>query len=296
MKKVIVVVGPTAVGKTKIAIELAKHYNLDVISGDSVAIYKRLDIGSAKPTKEEMDGVKHYLIDIKEPTEDYSAFDFQKEARQIMDKNDLSLICGGTGLYIQSALFNYEFKSSKRDFEFEEKMKHLSNDELYNLLLSKDSSIDQTKIHKNNRKRVLRALEVLNETNSSIHSFNHKDEKLYDYFIVYLRLDREVLYERINKRVDIMMENGLLDEVYSLYKDGIYPHAIGYQEFIPYFQNEESLETCIEEIKKNSRHLAKRQETWFKNQMDSHFYDVDLNCISNTVSLIIKDIDNWRMK
>ena len=296
MKKVIVVVGPTAVGKTKIAIMLAKHYNLDVISGDSVAIYKRLDIGSAKPTKEEMDGVKHYLIDIKEPTEDYSACDFQREARQIMDKSDLSLICGGTGLYIQSALFNYEFKSGKRDFDFEEKMKDLSNDELYNLLLEKDPSIDTNKIHKNNRKRVLRALEVLNETNSSIHSFNHKDEKLYDYFIVYLRLDREVLYERINKRVDIMMNEGLLDEVKSLYDDGIYPHAIGYQEFIPYFNNEESLETCVEEVKKNSRHLAKRQETWFKNQMDSHFYNVDLNCISNTVSEIIKDIDLWRMK
>ena len=130
MKKVIVVVGPTAVGKTKIAIELAKHYNLDVISGDSVAIYKRLDIGSAKPTIEEMDGVKHYLIDILEPTEDYSACDFQRAARSIMDQKDLSLICGGTGLYIQSTLFNYEFKSGKRDFEFEKQFSHLSNEEL----------------------------------------------------------------------------------------------------------------------------------------------------------------------
>lgn len=294
MKKVIVVVGPTAVGKTKIAIELAKHYNLDVISGDSVAIYKRLDIGSAKPTIEEMDGVKHYLIDILEPTEDYSACDFQRAARSIMDQKDLSLICGGTGLYIQSTLFNYEFKSGKRDFEFEKQFSHLSNEELYELLLKKDPNIDKTKIHPNNRKRVLRALEVLNELNQSIHDFNHKDEKLYDYFIVYLSLDRDVLYERINKRVDIMFDMGLEKEVYDLYQDGIYPHAIGYQEFLPYFRNEVSLETVKEEIKKNTRHLAKRQETWFKNQMDSHFYKVDLNNMTNTINQIIQDIDIWR--
>lgn len=294
MKKVIVVVGPTAVGKTKIAIELAKHYNLDVISGDSVAIYKRLDIGSAKPTIEEMDGVKHYLIDILDPTEDYSACDFQRAARSIMDQKDLSLICGGTGLYIQSTLFNYEFKSGKRDFEFEKQFSHLSNEELYELLLKKDPNIDKTKIHPNNRKRVLRALEVLNELNQSIHDFNHKDEKLYDYFIVYLSLDRDVLYERINKRVDIMFDMGLEKEVYDLYQDGIYPHAIGYQEFLPYFRNEVSLETVKEEIKKNTRHLAKRQETWFKNQMDSHFYKVDLNNMTNTINQIIQDIDIWR--
>ena len=237
MKKVIVVVGPTAVGKTKIAISLAKHYNLDIISGDSVAIYKRLDIGSAKPTKEEMKEVKHYLVDIKEPTEEYSAFDFQKEAREIMDKSDLSLICGGTGLYIQSAIFNYEFKSSRRDLDFEKQFDNLSNQELYDLLLSKDPNIDKTKLHPNNRKRVLRALGVLEELDSSIHSFNHKNEKLYDYFIVYLSSDREKLYDRINKRVDQMINDGLVDEVYSLYKDGIYPHAIGYQEFLPYFRN-----------------------------------------------------------
>ena len=294
MKKVIVVVGPTAVGKTKIAISLAKHYNLDIISGDSVAIYKRLDIGSAKPTKEEMKEVKHYLVDIKEPTEEYSAFDFQKEAREIMDKSDLSLICGGTGLYIQSAIFNYEFKSSRRDLDFEKQFDNLSNQELYDLLLSKDPNIDKTKLHPNNRKRVLRALGVLEELDSSIHSFNHKNEKLYDYFIVYLSSDREKLYDRINKRVDQMINDGLVDEVYSLYKDGIYPHAIGYQEFLPYFRNEINLDSAIEEVKKNTRHLAKRQETWFRNQMDSHFYKVDFDNVSITIDEIIKDIDLWR--
>ncbi len=293
MKRVIVVVGPTAVGKTKIAIELAKKYNLDVISGDSVAVYKRLDIGSAKPTIEEMDGVKHHLIDVMEPTEQFDVATFQNMARSIIDKNKLSLICGGTGLYIQSVLFNYEFKAQKRNDAFEEKFNDLSNEELYALLLKKDPNIDKEKIHPNNRKRVLRALEVMDELNESIHSFDKKKEALYDYFIIYLKMNREKLYERINKRVDIMIEDGLIDEVKSLYDDGILPHAIGYQELVPYFKGEVSLDTAIEEIKKNTRHLAKRQETWFKNQMDSHFYDVDIENINNTINQIENDLDRW---
>ena len=293
MKRVIVVVGPTAVGKTKISIELAKRYNLDVISGDSVAVYKRLDIGSAKPTKEEMDGVKHHLIDVLEPTEQFDVATFQHMVRAIIDKNDLSLICGGTGLYVQSVLFNYEFKAQKRDEDFQEKYSHLSNEELYNLLLEKDPNIDREKLHPNNRKRVLRALEVMDELNESIHSFNKKKEALYDYYIVYLNMDRQKLYERINKRVDIMVKDGLIEEVKALYDDGIYPHAIGYQELVPYFEGEISLETAIEEIKKNTRHLAKRQETWFKNQMESHFYDVDIDNINNTIEKITNDLDRW---
>ena len=293
MKRVIVVVGPTAVGKTKIAIELAKKYNLDVISGDSVAVYKRLDIGSAKPTIEEMDGVKHHLIDVMEPTEQFDVATFQNMARSIIDKNDISLICGGTGLYIQSVLFNYEFKAQKRNEAFEEKYNDLSNEELYALLLKKDPNIDKEKLHPNNRKRVLRALEVMDELNESIHSFDKKKEALYDYFIIYFKMNREKLYERINKRVDIMIEDGLIDEVKSLYDDGILPHAIGYQELVPYFKGEVSLDTAIEEIKKNTRHLAKRQETWFKNQMDSHFYDVDIENINNTINQIENDLDRW---
>ena len=294
MNKVICVVGPTAVGKTKISIELAKHYGLDVISGDSVAIYRGLDIGSAKPTIEEMDGVVHHLIDIKDPSEGYSVAEFQREARAIMDKNPLSLICGGTGLYIQSALFNYEFNASERDLSFGDKYKDLSNEELYELLLKVDSEIDREKIHPNNRKRVLRALEVHEELDKSIHSFNRKKEPLYDYFIVYLTLDRETLYDRINKRVDIMIKDGLLDEVKSLFDDGITPHAIGYQELVPYFEGLVSLDSAVDEIKKNTRHLAKRQETWFRNQMDSHFYTVNLDNIDETINSIITDIDKWR--
>lgn len=293
MNKVICVVGPTAVGKTKISIEIAKHYNIDIISGDSVAVYKELDIGSAKPTLEEMDGVIHHLIDVRNYDDGYSVADFQKEARKIMDNSPLSLICGGTGLYIQSALFNYEFNAKSRDFSFEEKYKDYSNLELYNLLLERDSNIDKDKIHPNNRKRVLRALEVYDELNQSIHSFNKKKEALYDYYIVYLTLDRELLYERINKRVDKMISDGLIDEVKGLYDKGILPHAIGYSEFVPYFEGLVSLDSVIDEIKKNTRHLAKRQETWFRNQMDSHFYIVNLDNINNTIDNIINDIDGW---
>ena len=296
MNRVIVVVGPTAVGKTKISIELAKRYNCEIISGDSVAVYKELNIGSAKPTNSEMQGVKHHLIDVLEPTEKYSVADFQVEARKIMDNNKLSLICGGTGLYVQGALFNYEFEASRRDLDFGKKYEHLSNDELYAILLKNDPNIDKEKLHPNNRKRVLRALEVLEENGKSIHSYNKRNEALYDYFIVYLSMPRELLYERINKRVDIMMNDGLLKEVKDLYDKGIYPHAIGYQEFIPYFEGAVSLETAVEEIKKNTRHLAKRQETWFKNQMTSHFYNVDVDNISSTITKIEDDINRWLEK
>ena len=296
MKKVIAILGPTAVGKTKISIMIAKHYGVDIISGDSVAVYKSLDIGSAKPTKEEMDGVIHHLIDVREPNEEYSTADFQREARRIIDNNELSIIAGGTGLYIKSAIFNYEFMAKGRDLDFGKKYENLSNEELFKLLLEKDPNIDTTKLHPNNRKRVLRALEVKEDTGDSIHSFNHKDEPLYDYFICYLSLPREILYERINKRVDQMFDDGLEKEVRDLYDKNIYPHAIGYQEFIPYFKGEITLDEVKETIKLNTRHLAKRQETWFKNQMESHFYTVNLDNINETIDNIIKDIDDWRLK
>ncbi|MDE7162005.1 MAG: tRNA (adenosine(37)-N6)-dimethylallyltransferase MiaA, partial [Anaeroplasmataceae bacterium] len=158
--KVIVIVGPTAVGKTKLSIRLAKRYHTEIISGDSIAVYKRLNIGSAKPTKEEMSGIPHHLIDAKEPTEDYSVADFQKSARVILDRNPLSIICGGTGLYIQAALFNYEFQSPKRNVSLSKRFEQMTNEELYQYLKSLDTNLDESKIHPNNRKRVLRAIEV----------------------------------------------------------------------------------------------------------------------------------------
>lgn len=291
--KVIVVVGPTAVGKTKISIELAKHYHTDIISGDSIAIYKGLDIGSAKPSIEEQDGIKHHLIDILDVTEDYSVADFQKSARKLIEERPLSIICGGTGLYIQACLFNYEFKAPKRDESFKEQFANYSNEELYDYLRSLDPSINTDRIHPNNRKRVLRALEVLLNTGKSINEFDHKEEAMYDYFIVYLTMDRTLLYERISKRVDQMITTGLIEEAKTLYDNDIYLKGIGYQELYPYFEGNVSLESAIEEIKKNTRHLAKRQETWFKNQMKSHFFNVNLENIDKTLEQIKNEIDGW---
>ena len=236
------------------------------------------------------------MIDILEPYEDYSVADFQKSARNILNQQDLSIICGGTGLYIQATLFNYEFLSEKRDDSYSLQYQALSNDELFALLKEKDPSIDEKKLHPNNRKRVLRALEVLETTGKSIYSFNRKAEAVYDYFICYLKADRNTLYKRIEQRVDAMIEAGLAEEVKALAEQNIYPKGIGYREWVPYFKQECSLEEVTEEIKKNSRHLAKRQETWFQNQMDSHFYAVNFDDLDQTIDIIKKDIQVWMEK
>lgn len=291
MEKVVVIVGPTAIGKTKISIELAKRLGLEIISGDSVAVYKRLDIGSAKPTIEEMQGVKHHLISVLEPSEQYDVSMFQTEARKIIEKNKKVIICGGTGLYIQSVLFDYKFEASKRNNNFELEFKNYSNDELYDYLLKLDSNIDQEKLHRNNRKRVLRAIEILSENynldNTAL------ERPIYDAYIIYLNVDRKLLYERINSRVDNMIKDGLVEEVKELADDGIFPHAIGYKELLPYLGGDISLECAIDEIKKNSRHLAKRQMTWFKNQMDSHFYEVNLDNVEETINVIYNDVKEF---
>ena len=296
MKKVIVIVGPTAIGKTKISVSLAKKLNLDIINGDSVSIFKELNIGSAKVTKEEMDNVRHYLVDELSPETKYSTGDFQRDARKIIEENNPIIIAGGTGLYISSVIYDYDFSASPRNESFMEQFKSYPNYELYKYLESIDKDFDHEKIHINNRKRVLRAIEVKMTTGESISKNANKNKPFYDSYIVYLNIqNRDLLYERINKRVDLMFEAGLLSEVKSLYERGIEKNAIGYSEFYPYFRNEEgyTLDTVRENIKKNSRHLAKRQITWFKNQMDTHFYDVDLDNQSNTVNKILEDLKKF---
>ena len=288
MKKVIIVLGPTAVGKTKIGIELAKRLNTEIISGDSVQVYKGLDIGSAKVTNEEASGIKHHLIDILEPTETYSVCDFQKAARLLMDNLDVPVIVGGTGLYINAAISNYEFDAPKRDFSFEEEYNNYTNEEVYQMLVEKDPTTANT-LHPNNRKRVLRALYAAS-VNEPLSTKNNKSQLLYEPYIIYLNLDRSLLYERINQRVIQMIDEGLEKEVTDLYNAGITPHAIGYQEWLPYFNKENTLEEVIDEIQKNSRHLAKRQMTWFRNQMDTHFYEVNLNNINETIDIIYNDV------
>lgn len=294
MKKVIIILGPTAVGKTKIGIELAKRLNTEIISGDSVQVYRGLDIGSAKVTVEETDGIKHHLIDILEPTETYSVCDFQSHARRIFEDLDIPLVVGGTGLYIKAAISNYEFDAPRRDYSFEEQYKDFTNEQLYELLIKLDPKMTEI-IHQNNRKRLLRAIYAAS-VDEPLSEKNKKDELLYDAYIIYLNVERSILYDRINQRVLKMIDDGLEAEVKGLYDKGIMPHAIGYQEWIPYFEGLISKETVIDEIQKNSRHLAKRQMTWFRHQMDTHFYEVELDNIENTINIIYKDVIEFLSK
>ena len=279
--KVIVIVGPTGIGKTKLSIELAKKLDAEIINGDSVSIYKRLNIGSAKPTKEEQSGIPHHLIDIKDVDEDYTVFDYQKDVRkkieEITSRGKQIIIVGGTGLYIKAALYDYKFTEGTTYNEYND----LSNEEIL-------SKIKEYKVEKlpelNNRKRLVRLLNKL-ENNEEI--TNNKDKLLYNIKVIGLTTDRETLYKRINKRVDIMMENGLLDEINSLKEDyknsRILNSGIGYKEFYDYLYNNKSLEDVIDDIKKNSRHFAKRQYTFFNHQFNTNWFNVDLNNFDNTI-------------
>lgn len=276
--KVLVIVGPTGVGKTALSVELAKKLNGEIISGDSVQVYKHLDIGSAKVTPEEMDGVPHHLIDYLELDEEYSVARFQEEVRnkisEISSKGKLPIICGGTGLYIKAALTNYEFDHNKRDLEYLKKYDEYDNEELHDRLKEVDPESAEA-FHPNNRRRVLRAIEYFEINNEKISSKKQGNEMLYEATILGLRMDREKLYERINYRVDLMMEAGLLNEVESLLKYKQHINAIGYNEFFAYFDGLCTLEDAIEDVKRNSRRYAKRQFTWFSNQMETNWIDVD---------------------
>lgn len=294
MKKVIVIVGPTASGKTKTSVELAKALNTEIINGDSVQVYKELNIGSAKVTTNEMQGIKHHLLDFLEADASFSVAEYQKLVRdkieEINDLGKIPIICGGTGFYIQAALGDYDFTSSERSKEFEEKYKNYSDSKLHKLLLEIDP-LSAAKYPKENRNRVLRAIEIY-ETTSELPSLKNKGSNLlYDALIISLTMERDILYERINHRVDLMIEEGLVDEVKSLYKKNINSQAvkaIGYKEIYRYLNKEISLEKAIEEIKKNTRRFAKRQFTWFRNKMDVVWVDVDLDNFDNTVREVIK--------
>lgn len=271
MNKVIVIVGPTGVGKTDLSIKLAKYYNTSIISGDSVQVYRSLNIGSGKIKKEEMNGVKHYLIDILDPTDDYSVSDFQKHARRIIDEisneGELPIICGGTGYYIKAALFDYEFSNEKRT----DRYNNLTNEEIYDRLIElKDSHIPD--VH--NRIRLLRHIEILESKEEPL----NKDIPLYDYLFIGLTCDRQKLYEKINSRVDKMIEEGLLDEVKALYDSNIQSksvQSIGYKELYDYYDGKCTLEEAISLIKQHSRNFAKRQYTWFNNQVHTNWIDID---------------------
>lgn len=298
MDKVIVLVGPTGVGKTSLSIELAKKYNGEIISGDAYQCYKELSIGSAKIKEEEKEGISHYLVDYISYTEDYNVKIFQKKAREyieeIKQKGKIPIICGGTGLYIKALLYDYVFEEEKQDEEYLSKLNGMNNDNLYELLLEVDEKACE-KIHKNNRKRIIRALMMAHDgTKKSERIEKQKHELLYDAYIIGLTMDRDVLYERINKRVEIMMEDGLLEEIRSIVKDEETfnlqsMQGIGYKEWLGYYTQEETIEEVIAKIQKNSRNFAKRQYTWFKNQLDVHWFDLT----KQDQSEIFKEVDSF---
>jgi tRNA dimethylallyltransferase len=269
MKKVIVIVGPTASGKTKLSVELAKKIDAEIINGDSVQIYQRLDIGSAKIKEEEKQGIKHHLFDVCNPKDSYTAYQFQKDVRELINKIEMPMIVGGTGLYIKSALYDYEFEDEDDKVDVEKMYQNVSNEELYEKLLILDPNID---IDKHNRRRLLRALALAHQGNYRSKKQN-KDEPLYDMCIIYLDLDRTVLEERLHLRLEKQLQEGFIDEVKALKRDGIKINAIGYREVDQYLDEILTYEEMKKEIIKKSKALAKKQKTWFKNQMHAHLLD-----------------------
>ena len=290
MKKIpfIILTGPTAVGKTDLSIKLSKSLNAEIISADSMQIYKYMDIGSAKVTKEEMDGVIHYMIDEVTPDVPFSVSEFQmrseKYIEEINKKGKNVLITGGTGLYLNSLIYNMDFAKSNANNEIREKLEQELAENGIDYMHEKLRGLDEeaaNRIHKNNTKRVIRAIEVcmsgqkMNDFSKDLR-YNEK----YKPIIIVLNRDREVLYQRINKRVDIMLENGLLDEVKELLKMGytkdmISMQGIGYKEMIKYLDGEYTYDEAIEIIKRDSRRYAKRQLTWFKRYQDAKWFDLD---------------------
>ncbi len=277
--KVIVIVGPTASGKTALSIELAKKIDGEIISCDSMQIYKDMNIGSAKPTIEEMQGIKHYMIDIAEPTERFSVAEYKKRSEEaieeILQKGKVPIIVGGTGLYANSLIYNIEYNEIMLDEEYRKNLMKIAETEVgLATLYEKARSIDPAameKISSNDKKRIIRVLEIKHSTGKNkteLELESRKNEVKYEYKVFAINMPREILYDRINKRVDIMIENGLIDEVENIiekYKE--FPtamQAIGYKEIVMYLKGELTKQEAIEKIKQESRRYAKRQITWFK--------------------------------
>lgn len=284
MNKVIVILGPTAVGKTKLSVELAKKINGEIINADSTQVYKNLNIATAKITEEEKENIVHHLFDVKEINDDYTVYDYQKDVRKLIDdiksRGKTPILVGGTGLYIKAALYDYEFDEEKLIVSDYSKY---STDELYSMLLKIDS---ETKIHKNNRKRIERTLDVYS-SKGKLDKKTNKDTLLYDSIFIGLTTSRELLYDRINLRVDKMLDAGLLEEAKWLYDTNVRTKAvmtpIGYKELFEYFDGNITKDEAIELIKKNSRRYAKRQYTWFNNQMNVNWFNVDFDNFNNTI-------------
>ena len=287
---IIAILGPTAVGKTALSIALAKKYKAEVINFDAMQVYEKLDIGTAKVTKEEMEGVPHHLLSNVSLDKNYSVYDYQKDARHLIDKllkeNKNIILVGGTGLYLKAVLFDYNFTEGTTNNLYND----LTNEEILNKI--KSYNVEELP-HVNNRKRLVRLLNKL-ENNETI--TNNGNNLLYkDTIFIGLTTDRNTLYDKINKRVDIMLNNGLLEEVESL-KDEFNTSkalntAIGYKEFIPYFNHEKTLDEVKDDIKKNSRHYAKRQYTFFNHQFKLRWFNTNYDDFNKTINEVVNYIE-----
>lgn len=292
MSRVIVITGPTAVGKTKLSIELAKKLNGEIINADAMQVYKGLNIGTAKVTEKEKENIPHHLFDIKEVEEEYSIYNYQKDCRKVIDnilrRNKTPILVGGTGLYIKAALYDYKLSEEKTNNTYD----NLKTEEIYKELLKLDKDIN---IDKNNRRRLIRALNYYKENNTSI-SNNKTNKLLYDTIFIGLTTDREILYKKINQRVNNMIENGLLEEVKYYYDKNIKAkpliNGIGYKELYNYFDGLCSKEEAVEKIKQNSRHYAKRQYTFLNHQLNVVWFETDYNNFNNTIEKVSSYIKN----
>ena len=287
--KIIVITGPTGVGKTKLSVELAKLVDGEIINADSMQVYKGLNIGTAKIKEEEKEGIPHYLFDICDVDRNYTIYDYQKDARKVIkeieDKGKTPILVGGSGLYIKAALYDYEFIEESFHSEFEE----LSNEEI----LEEIKKDHETDIHVNNRKRLVRELnKIKNGTKNS----NKKNDKVYEFNLIGLTTDRDNLYKIIDNRVDKMISEGLISEVKELYDSNIRTKAImtgiGYKELYKYFDNEITLDEAIDLIKKNSRNFAKRQYTFYNHQMDVTWFNVNFKDFNKTVNEVYNYVKN----
>ena len=282
-KPLIILTGPTAVGKTKASIGLAKAINGEIISADSMQVYKYMDIGSAKIRPEEMDGVKHYLVDVLDPEEEFHVVKFQQMAKEALNeiyaKGKIPIVVGGTGFYIQALLYDIDFTESNEDLSYRQELEELANIhgvEYVHSMLREVDPVSAESIHANNLKRVIRALEFYKQTGEKISDHNEKErakESPYDFCYFVLNDDRERLYNRIDLRIDQMLEEGLISEVTALKnkgytKDMVSMQGLGYKEILDYLNGECTLEEAIYILKRDTRHFAKRQLTWFRRERD----------------------------
>lgn len=288
MNKVICIVGPTASGKTGLAIELAKKYNAEIISADSMQIYRGLNVGTAKVTEEEAQGIPHHIIDVCNVEDKFSVADFKEmcyhKIEEIYSRGKNVIIAGGTGLYVNSVVYNMNFTEEEIDEEFRKELENIAETKgkeyLYNMLVELDPE-SAKQIHMNNVKRVIRAIEIAKKSNTlkSVHMQQEKErieneKSKYEFVVFCIEHEREYLYSRINLRVDLMLKDGIIEEAKKVYEmklpqDNTCMQAIGYKEFFPYFEGNATLEECVETLKKETRRYAKRQMTWFNNKLNT---------------------------